>query len=99
PFDGWLMLRGLKTLGLRVECQNRNALALAQFFERHPKVEKVNYPGLESHPQHALARKQMSGFTGMMSIVLKGGYDQARDFISRLRLAKCAVSLGGVETL
>jgi cystathionine beta-lyase/cystathionine gamma-synthase len=99
PFDGWLLLRGLKTLGLRVERQNQNALALAQFLEAHPKVERVNYPGLESHPQHALARRQMSGFTGMMSVVLKGGYSAAESFISSLKLARCAVSLGGVETL
>jgi cystathionine beta-lyase/cystathionine gamma-synthase len=99
PFDGWLLLRGMKTLGLRVERQNQNALALAQFLASHPKVERVNYPGLETHPQHALARRQMSGFTGMMSVVLKGDYSAAESFISALKLAKCAVSLGGVETL
>ncbi len=99
PFDAWLLLRGMKTLGLRVARQNKNALALAQFFESHPKVERVNYPGLESHPQHALARRQMSGFTGMMSVVLKGDYSVAESFIISLKLAKCAVSLGGVETL
>lgn len=99
PFDGWLLLRGMKTLGLRVERQNQNALALAQFLASHPKVERVNYPGLETHPQHALARRQMSGFTGMMSVVLKGDYSAAERFISALKLAKCAVSLGGVETL
>ena len=99
PFDSWLLLRGMKTLGLRVERQNKNALALAQFLESHPKVERVNYPGLESHPQHALARRQMSGFTGMMSVVLKGDYSVAESFINSLKLAKCAVSLGGVETL
>src|ERR1044072_5608424 len=71
PLDGWLLLRGLKTLGLRVEQQNRNALALAQFLESHAKVERVNYPGLESHPQHSLARRQMKGFGGVMSVVLK----------------------------
>jgi methionine-gamma-lyase len=99
PFDGWLLLRGLKTLGLRVEQQNRNALALAQFLESHPKVERVNYPGLESHPQHQLARRQMTGFGGMMSVVLKGDRDAASRLISSLKLAKCAVSLGGVDTL
>jgi methionine-gamma-lyase len=99
PFDAWLLLRGLRTLGLRVERQNRNALALAQFFESHPRVERVNYPGLESHPQHALARRQMSGFTGMMSVELKGDADAAARFISALKLARCAVSLGGVETV
>ena len=99
PFDGWLLLRGLKTLGLRVEQQNRNALALAQFLESHSKVEKVNYPGLESHPQHSLARRQMKGFGGMMSVELKGDDDAAARLISSLTLAKCAVSLGGVDTL
>ncbi|HEV2915086.1 MAG TPA: aminotransferase class I/II-fold pyridoxal phosphate-dependent enzyme [Pyrinomonadaceae bacterium] len=99
PFDAWLLMRGIKTLGLRVERQNQNALALAQFLESHPRVERVNYPGLESHPQHALARRQMSGFTGMMSVVLKGDYAAAERFISALKLARCAVSLGGVETL
>jgi methionine-gamma-lyase len=99
PFDAWLLLRGLKTLGLRVERQNRNALALAQFLERHPRVERVNYPGLESHPQHALARRQMRGFTGMMSVELKGGAGAAGRFIGALKLARCAVSLGGVETV
>jgi cystathionine beta-lyase/cystathionine gamma-synthase len=99
PFDAWLLNRGLKTLGLRVERQNRNALALAQFLERHPKVARVNYPGLESHPQHALARRQMSGFTGMLSVVLKGDFGATESFIKALRLAKCAVSLGGITTL
>jgi cystathionine gamma-lyase len=99
PFDGWLLLRGLKTLGLRVEQQNRNALALAQYLESHPKVERVNYPGLESHPQHLLARRQMKGFGGMMSIVLKGGHAAAEKLITSLQFAKCAVSLGGVDTL
>jgi cystathionine beta-lyase/cystathionine gamma-synthase len=99
PFDAWLLLRGLKTLGLRVERQNQNAFALAQFLESHPRVERVNYPGLESHPQHALARRQMRGFTGMMSVELEGGSDAAARFISGLKLARCAVSLGGVETV
>ena len=99
PFDGWLLQRGLKTLGLRVECQNRNALALAQFLERHPKVARVNYPGLESHPQHQLARRQMSGFTGMMSVELKGDLADVERFLRSLKLAKCAVSLGGIETV
>lgn len=99
PFDGWLLLRGLKTLGLRVEQQNRNALALAQYLESHSKVERVNYPGLESHPQHLLARRQMKGFGGMMSVVLKGDHTAAERLITSLKLAKCAVSLGGVDTL
>jgi methionine-gamma-lyase len=99
PFDGWLLLRGLKTLGLRVEQQNRNALALAQFLESHSKVEKVNYPGLESHPQHSLARRQMKGFGGVMSVELKGDEHTAARLINALKLATCAVSLGGVDTL
>src|SRR5262245_766214 len=77
PFDAWLVLRGLRTLGLRVERQNQNALSLARFFETHPKIERVNYPGLTSHPQHKLAQEQMSGFTGVMSVELSGGYETA----------------------
>jgi methionine-gamma-lyase len=99
PFDGWLILRGLRTLGLRVERHNRNALALARFLEEHPKVERVYYPGLESHPQHELASTQMSGFTGMLSAELSGDYETAKSFISSLKLATYAASLGGHETL
>ncbi|HKQ53715.1 MAG TPA: aminotransferase class I/II-fold pyridoxal phosphate-dependent enzyme [Pyrinomonadaceae bacterium] len=99
PFDAWLLQRGLKTLGLRVERQNRNALALAQFLEGHPQIARVNYPGLESHPQHALARRQMSGFSGMMSVELKGGAVAVKSFVESLKLAECAVSLGGITTL
>jgi methionine-gamma-lyase len=99
PFDGWLILRGLRTLGLRVAQHNRNALALARFLETHEKVERVFYPGLESHPQHELASTQMSGFTGMLSVELRGGYEDAERFISSLRLATYAASLGGHETL
>jgi cystathionine beta-lyase/cystathionine gamma-synthase len=99
PFDGWLLLRGLRTLGLRVERHNSNAQALARFLEGHPKVKHVYYPGLESHPQHELARAQMSGFTGMLSAELRGGYETAERLISSLRLATNAASLGGHETL
>lgn len=99
PFDAWLLLRGLRTLGLRVERHNRNAHALAQFLERHPRVERVHYPGLESHPQHELARRQMKGFTGMLSFELRGTYEEAERVISALRLATYAASLGGYETL
>lgn len=99
PFDAWLILRGLRTLGLRIERHNRNALALAQFLEAHPKVERVNYPGLESHPQFQLARSQMSGFTGVMSVELRGGFEEAERFISSLKLGSYAASLGGFETL
>jgi methionine-gamma-lyase len=99
PFDAWLLLRGLRTLGLRVERQNSSALALARMLEAHEGVERVNYPGLESHPQFELAQRQMSGFTGILSVELRGGYDAAEAFISRLRLATYAASLGGYETL
>jgi cystathionine beta-lyase/cystathionine gamma-synthase len=99
PFDGWLLLRGLRTLGLRVERHNSNAMALARFLESHAKVERVYYPGLESHPQHALARAQMSGFTGMLSLELRGDFRAAERFIASLRLATNAASLGGCETL
>jgi methionine-gamma-lyase len=99
PFDSWLLLRSLRTLGLRVERHNRNALALARFLESHAKVERVNYPGLESHPQHELARRQMSGYTGVMSVELRGGYEAAEKLITSLKLGKYAASLGGYETL
>jgi methionine-gamma-lyase len=99
PFDAWLLLRGLRTLGLRVEQHNRNALALARFLEAHPQVERVHYPGLESHPQHELARSQMSGFTGMLSVDVRGGYEGAERLVASLKLAKRAASLGGFETL
>ena len=99
PFDAWLLLRGLRTLGLRVERHNQNALMLARFFELHPKIERVNYPGLESHPQHKLAQEQMSGFTGMMSVELRGGYETAERFIASVKLGSYAASLGGFETL
>ncbi len=99
PFDAWLLLRGLRTLPLRVERHNANALALARFLEEHPKVERVHYPGLESHPQHELARRQMDGFTGMLGVELRGGYEAAERCISSLKLATYAASLGGYETL
>lgn len=99
PFDGWLLLRGLRTLALRVGRHNSNALALARLLEGRAEVERVHYPGLESHPQHELAATQMSGFTGMLSAELRGGYEAAERFIARLRLATNAASLGGHETL
>lgn len=99
PFDAWLLLRGLRTLGLRVERHNQNALMLARFLESHPQIERVNYPGLESHPQHGLAQEQMSGFTGVMSIELCGGYETAERFIAAVKLGSYAASLGGVDTL
>ncbi len=99
PFDSFLALRGLKTLPLRMRAHNENALALAQWLESHPAVEKVIYPGLESHPQHALAARQMQGFGGIVSVVLKGGFDAARRFCERTELFTLAESLGGVESL
>ncbi|HEV2765956.1 MAG TPA: aminotransferase class I/II-fold pyridoxal phosphate-dependent enzyme [Pyrinomonadaceae bacterium] len=99
PFEGWLLLRGLRTLPVRVERHNANALALARALEQHPKVGRVHYPGLESHPQHELARRQMDGFTGVFSVELRGGYEAAERFIRGLRLATYAPSLGGFETL
>ncbi len=99
PFDGWLLLRGLRTLGMRIARHNSNALALARFLEGHQRVERVHYPGLESHPQHLLARSQMEGFTGMLSAELRGGFEAAERLISRLKLATNAASLGGHETL
>lgn len=99
PFEAWLLMRGIRTLGLRVERHNQNAMAMAEFLESHTKVARVNYPGLESHPQHQLARQQMSGFTGMLSFELKGGLEAAERFVSGLKLPTYTGSLGGVETL
>ena len=94
-----IMLRGLRTLALRVRQHNENTMQLAQSLEKNPAVKTVYYPGLKSHPQHDLAKKQMSGFGGMLSFEVKGGYKAADRFLSRLRLASRAASLGGVETL
>ncbi len=99
PFDSFLALRGLKTLHLRMRAHCDNALALAQWLETHPSVEKVLYPGLASHPQHALAARQMHGFGGMISLYVKGGLDGARRFMERCELFAIAESLGGVESL
>lgn len=99
PMDAWLLLRGLRTLGLRMERINANALALAQWLERQPQVERVFYPGLPSHPQHALAVRQMKGFGAVIAFSIRGGFDATSRFVSSLRLATQAVSLGGVETL
>jgi cystathionine gamma-lyase len=99
PFDSFLALRGLKTLHLRMARHCENALAIAQTLARHPSIANVHYPGLPHHPQHALARRQMNGFGGMVSLVLKGGLEDARRFLERCRLFVCAESLGGVESL
>jgi cystathionine gamma-lyase len=99
PFDSFLALRGVKTLALRMERHNRSALELAQWLEAHPKVARVYYPGLESHPQHALARRQMRGGGGMISLDLKGDLASARRFLEAVHLFALAESLGGVESL
>ena len=98
PMDAWLVLRGTKTLPLRMERHNTNAIMLAEFLAAHPKVKYVNYPGLPSHPQHALARKQMRGFGGLISFAL-GSLENARTLLGHVRLVALAESLGGVESL
>ncbi len=99
PFDSFLAMRGLKTLHLRMERHCESALAIAQWLSTHPKVEKVLYPGLPSHPQHALATRQMNGYGGMVTPILKGTLDDSRRFLERLKIFVCAESLGGVESL
>ncbi|MGM0574994.1 MAG: cystathionine gamma-synthase [Myxococcota bacterium] len=99
PMDCFLTLRGLKTLHVRMARHEDNARTLATWLAAHPAVEKVVYPGLESHPQHDLARRQMSGFGGMVTCVLKGGLEPARRMLERTRLFTLAESLGGVESL
>ncbi len=99
PMDSFLVLRGTKTLHVRMERHEENARAIATWLAGHDQVEKVIYPGLESHPQHALARKQQRGFGGMISFVLKGGLDESRRFLSACQVFTLAESLGGVESL
>ncbi|MEM7082559.1 MAG: cystathionine gamma-synthase [Pseudomonadota bacterium] len=99
PFDSFLALRGLKTLAIRMERHNSNGQALAEWLSEHPNIERVLYPGLDSHPQHALAARQMDGFTGMISVYVKGGAEGARRFLENTQLFTLAESLGGVESL
>ncbi len=99
PFDCFLVLRGIKTLAIRMERHAENAMKIAQFLETHPKVRNVIYPGLESHPQHELAKKQMSGFGGMITFFIKGGLESARSFLEKVKIFALAESLGGVESL
>lgn len=99
PMDCFLVMRGLKTLHVRMERHAENAMEIAKYLEKHPKVERVVYPGLESHPQHQLARKQMTGFGGMITFFIKGGLPQARTFLENVKLFTLAESLGGVESL
>ena len=98
PMDAWLVLRGTKTLPIRMERHNANAQVLAEFLAAHPKVARVHYPGLPSHPQHTLARRQMRGFGGLISFEL-GSLEHARTLLNHVRLMALAESLGGVETL
>ena len=99
PYAGYALGRGLKTLAVRVDRQNASALALARQLEQRGRVERVYYPGLESHPDHAIAKRQMSGFGGMVCLDLGGGYERAARFFDRLKIVKRAASLGGVESL
>ncbi len=99
PFDSFLALRGLKTLHLRMRAHCDNALALARWLEKHPAIERVIYPGLKSHPQHVLAKRQMQGYGGIISIEVKGGLRAARRMLERCHLFALAESLGGVESL
>ncbi|EQD52623.1 Cys/Met metabolism, pyridoxal phosphate-dependent enzyme, partial [mine drainage metagenome] len=99
PLDCYLVLRGIRTLGLRMRAHAANAQAVAETLEGHPRVARVLFPGLPSHPQFELARRQMSGPGGMVSVELKGGETEARSFLSRLRIFLLAESLGGVESL
>lgn len=97
--DAFLGLRSLKTLPIRMQAHERNARVVAEFLEKHPKVERVVYPGLSSHPQHALAKKQMKGFGGMITFFIKGGLESARNMLENVKVFSLAESLGGVESL
>lgn len=99
PFDSWLVLRGVKTLAIRMAAHEKNAMAVAEYLEAHPKVERVVYPGLKSHPQHEIAEKQMLGFGGMITFFLKGDIKKSKKFLSSVKLFSLAESLGGVESL
>jgi cystathionine gamma-lyase len=99
PFDAFLTLRGIKTLAIRMDRHSANAQQLAEWLNKHPKVEKVYYPGLPQHPGYEIARKQMKSFGGMISLQLRGGADSAKQFVTRTKLFSLAESLGGVESL
>ncbi len=99
PFDSWLVLRGIKTLAIRMKAHEQNALKIAHFLENHPKIEKVLYPGLPTHPQHKIAVEQMKGFGGMITFFLRGGISESTQFLKSLKLFALAESLGGVESL
>ncbi len=99
PMSAYLLLRGMKTLHLRIERQNQNALEIARFLQAHPRVSQVFYPGLESHENHAIACRQMRGFGGVLSFAIQGGFDAVKAFLPRLRCAHLAANLGAVETV
>lgn len=99
PQDCFLVMRGLKTLAVRMEKHAQNAMAVAEFLEKHPKVDRVIFPGLKSHPQHELAKRQMTGFSGMITFFVKGGLSETRRFLENVKLFSLAESLGGVESL
>lgn len=99
PFDSFLALRSLKTLPVRMKAHQVNSIAIAEHFAKHPKIEKLIYPGLKSHPQHALASSQMSGYGGIVTLILKGGMNESRRFLEAVRVFSLAESLGGVESL
>lgn len=99
PFDAWLVLRGVKTLGPRMEAHQRGAMALAKFLHAHPQVEHVYYPGLSDHPQHELAKRQQRGFGAMLSIDVQGGRPVVEQILQKLKIFQLAESLGGVESL
>jgi len=99
PFAAWLLLRGLKTLGLRMEKHNSNGMQVAKYLAKHPKVKRVYYPGLRSHPQHSIAKKQMKGFGGVVSFEVNGSSEKTMKFVENLKLCSLAASLGGTEAL
>jgi cystathionine beta-lyase/cystathionine gamma-synthase len=99
PFDSWLILRGLKTLAVRMVQHEKNAFLVARFLEKHPNVEKVFFPGFENHPGHDIAKKQMTGYGGVVSFRIKGGLNEANSFFKKLKIFQLADSLGGVESL
>ncbi len=99
PFDSWLVSRGIKTLGLRMERHCENAMKIADYLDKHPKVKTVYFPGLPAHPQHELAKEQMSGFGGMIAFELNGGFKDAETLLDNMKMIGLAVSLGGVDSL
>ncbi|NNE42644.1 MAG: cystathionine gamma-synthase, partial [Gemmatimonadetes bacterium] len=99
PFDCWLTLLGMKTLSLRMKAHSENGMKVAKYLEDHPKVARVSYPGLPSHPEHDIAKRQMSAFSGMISFELKGGLEAGRKLMNGMKLLSLAESLGAVESM